>query len=56
MKTTVNGYRLNRNGKAILGVEKEAIVKETFVGESLKSFGTYYFFNRKQGDSFIYLP
>jgi len=51
-----NGYRLNKNGKQIETIESEAIIKTSFEGNSIKEEGTYYFFNRKQGSNFIYLP
>jgi hypothetical protein len=53
MKTTVNGYRLNRNGKVITSTEGE-VVKDKFLGSSFKENGTYFFYCRKQSGKFIY--
>lgn len=56
MKLSKNGYRLTKNGAVIDGIEKEAFVSEVYLGASTKTVGIYYFFNRKQGNQFIYLP
>ncbi len=56
MKTTKNGYRLNKNGKPIQSIENEAIVKTVKEGGIIKENGIYYYFNRKQGNNYIYLP
>ena len=56
MRTTKNGYRLNKNGKPIQSIESEAIVKSIKEGETIKEKGVYYFFDRKQGNNYIYLP
>jgi hypothetical protein len=55
MKTTKNGYRLTKNGKPILEIEEDAIVKDKFEGNSIKVKGCYYYFNRNQNGKFIYL-
>jgi len=56
MKTTATGYRISKNGSIIPSIEKEAIKKYKFSGSFFKENGVYYFFNRKQGNIFIYLP
>jgi hypothetical protein len=64
MKTTRNGYRINKNGKVIKGIEKDAIVKDFHISKileektnrTIKENGVYYFFERKQGNNLIYLP
>lgn len=56
MKTTKNGYRLNKNGKPIQSIEKEAITRTIKEGQAIKENGVYYFFNRKQSNNYIYLP
>ena len=55
MKLTRTGYRINNNGKVITGVEQGSVVEDMYVGNTFKRRGTYYFFNRKQGDNYIYL-
>ena len=56
MKLTATGYRVTKNGSIMKSIEKDALQKITFEGNSIKENGTYYFFNRKQGDTFVYLP
>jgi len=56
MITTKNGYRLTKNGNPIKSIESNALVTESFKANPIKENGTYYFFNRKQGNNFIYLP
>ena len=56
MKLTQTGYRINKNGKVITSIESDALVKLDWRGSPLKENGTYYFFSRKQGDLYIYLP
>jgi hypothetical protein len=56
MKLTKTGYRINKNGAVISGVESEAVVKYHFEGNLIKEKGIYYFFNRRQGNTFVYLP
>lgn len=56
MKTTKNGYRISKNGNVMQYIEKEAFISEIYLGNVIKHEGTYYFFNKKQGDTFIYLP
>jgi len=55
VRTSVNGFRLNRNGKAILTDVGEK-VKNKYEGELFKENGVYYYFDRKRGDKFIYKP
>ena len=55
MKLTNTGYRINRNGKIITSIEQDAYKSEKNLGASTKIEGMYYFFNRKQGATFIYL-
>jgi hypothetical protein len=56
MKLTRTGYRLNKNGKANIGIEQNAMRSDVDLGKSVKENGTYFFFSRKQGDTYIYLP
>ena len=55
MKLTRTGYRISKNGKINLAIEKDAIIKGKDCGISIKVDGSYYFFDRKQGSDFIYL-
>lgn len=55
-KLTKTGYRISKNGAIINGVESNSFVSSHYLGQSTKQGGTYYFFNRKQGNTFIYLP
>lgn len=54
-KLTKTGYRISKTGKVIDGIEPDAFTSVEFLGQSTKQEGTYYFFNRKQGNQFIYL-
>ena len=56
MKLTATGYRVTKNGSIMKSIEKDAIKEDMYLGQMIKEDGTYYFFNRKQGDTFIYLP
>jgi hypothetical protein len=56
MKITKSGYRISRNGSVINSIEKESFKSKIDLGKVTKQDGTYYFFNRKQGDTYIYLP
>jgi len=56
MKTTKNGFRISKNGSVILSIEKEARKSAEYLGMSTKINGTYYFFNRKQSNIFVYIP
>jgi hypothetical protein len=49
----MNGFRLNKNGKAIL-LEVNDIVSDTFKGQSYKENGEYFFFKRQLKKKFIY--
>jgi zona occludens toxin (predicted ATPase) len=55
-KLTQNGYRITKNGNVIDSIEKEAIKEDVYLGLQIKEDGTYYFFDRKQGSTYIYLP
>ena len=55
MKTTIKGYRINKNGKINKSFEEGAVVDTVYLGQSFKIRGAYYFLNRKQGNSYIYL-
>lgn len=54
-KLTKTGYRISKTGKVIDGIESDAFTSTEFLGQSTKQEGIYYFFNRKQGNQFIYL-
>lgn len=56
MKTTKTGYRISKRGSIIPSIEKEAFTSNVNLGQLTKQDGVYYFFNRKQGNTFIYLP
>jgi len=56
MKTTRTGYRISKNGKVNLSIENDALTDDMYLGPQVKENGTYYFFNRKQGNQYIYLP
>lgn len=56
MKLTKTGYRITKNGSVLTSIEKEAIKQTEYKGNMIKENSTYYFFNRKQGNVFIYLP
>jgi len=56
MKVNIRGYRVTKNGSLILSIEKEAIKEDMYLGALIKENGTYYHFNRKQGDTYVYLP
>lgn len=55
-RLTNSGCRITKNGNVITSIEKEAIKEEMYLGQLIKDNGTYYYFNRKQGDYYIYLP
>ena len=55
-KLTPSGYRISRNGNVIDSIEKEAFKSTTYLGNFTKQNGTYYYFERKQGKIYIYLP
>jgi len=56
MKLTQTGYRISKRGAVIDSIEKDALKSSSDLGEVIKQDGTYYYFNRKQGSTFIYLP
>jgi len=55
MKLTKTGYRISKNGNVITSIEKDAFQSKDFLGINHKVNGFYYFFNRKQGNTYIYL-
>jgi len=55
MKLTNRGYRISKNGRVLNSIEEGAIQENVFKGNSFKKEGTYFFFERMQGDTFIYL-
>ena len=54
-KLTRTGYRTSKNGCVIDSIEKESYKSTTYLGSSTKVNGEYYFFDRKQGELYIYL-
>jgi len=54
-RLTKTGFRLNKSGKVIDGFEPDAIKSHVFLGYTTKIVGTYYYFNRQQGNTFVYL-
>jgi hypothetical protein len=50
------GYRITRNGSIIPTIEKEAFKSPEYLGQVIKRNSCYYFFNRKQGNIYVYLP
>ena len=56
MKLTKTGYRISKNGSVIDSIEGEAFKSDVNLGGSTKQNGVYYFFDRKQGEIFVYLP
>jgi len=55
-KLTATGCRISENGSVITSIEKDAIKEDMYLGHTIKDNGTYYFFDRKQGNIYIYLP
>ena len=55
-KLTKTGCRITKNGNVITSIEKDAIKEDMYLGKLIKENGVYYYFNRKQGDYYIYLP
>lgn len=55
-KLTPTGYRISKNGTTIDSIEKEAFKSAVYLGQSTKQFGEYFYFDRKQGNLYIYLP
>lgn len=53
MKTTVNGYPINKNGKPITQLTDE-VVRAEFQGEVIKQNGTYLYFRFKRKGMYIY--
>jgi len=56
MKTTKNGYRVTKNGSVLNSIEPDSYKVGEYKGYAIKEDGTYYFFNRKQGETYVYLP
>jgi hypothetical protein len=56
MKLTKTGCRISKKGNVVDSIEKEAFTSQADLGKSIKQDGIYYFFNRKQGNVFVYLP
>ena len=56
MKLNNKGYRVTKNGTIMKTIEKEAVKEDMYLGPQIKVDGTYYFFNRKQGEVYVYLP
>lgn len=54
LKRTKSGYPLNKNGKPILSLPEGAIVKYTYNGVFIKENGTYYYYEGKRGEKYIY--
>jgi hypothetical protein len=55
-KLTKTGYRLTKSGSIIDSFEPDSFKSLVYLGESTKRYGTYYFFNRKQSNVYVYLP
>lgn len=55
-KLTKTGYRISKNGTVIDSIESNALTSNTYLGSLTKKDGTFYFFERKQGNIYIYLP
>jgi len=54
-KLTQTGCRITKNGTVNTAIEKDAIKEDMYLGPLIKENGTYYYFDRKQNDTFIYL-
>ena len=55
-KLTVNGYRITKNGSVRKSIERSSITRTIKEGNIIKENGIYYYFDRRQGNNFIYLP
>lgn len=55
-KINSEGYRVSKRGTTLRTIEKEAIQESMYLGQLIKENGTYYYFNRKQGNIYVYLP
>ena len=53
MKTTINGYPINRNGKVLTTLLNE-VKRAEFQGETIKQHGTYLYFRFKRQGFYIY--
>lgn len=53
MKTTFNGYPINKNGKVLTSLPNE-VVKVEFLGNTIKQNGCYLFFRFKRNGKYIY--
>ena len=56
MKFTSTGFRIGKNGKINKGVEQGAITSVIYLGQMIKKNGVYYFYERKQGCTYVYIP
>jgi hypothetical protein len=53
MKTTINKFPLNKNGKVITSIVNE-VVRAEFLGNVIKQNGDYLYFRFKRGGFYIY--
>ena len=53
MKTTTNGYPINRNGKVITSLVDE-VLRAEYLGNVIKQNGGYLYFRFKRGGYFVY--
>lgn len=54
MKTTINGYKLNHNGKPILSLSAGQKLESKYRGHSFKENGCYYFYEGRRGQGYLY--
>lgn len=54
MKTTINNYPLNKNGKPILSPLSNEIQTDEYRGQSYKENGSYLLYVGKRGTKHIY--
>ena len=55
MKLTKTGFRISKKGTIIESIERDAITSVKDLGKLTKVNGTYYYFERKQGNVYVYL-
>lgn len=53
MKTTSNGYPINKNGKVLKQLTNE-VKRAEYQGQTIKQNGTYLFFRFKRDSYYIY--
>lgn len=53
MKTTINGYPINNNGKILTTLTNE-VVRAEFLGKTIKQNGCYLYFRFKRNGQYIY--